>query len=49
VEKNERLKADVAHLQERLQESQNEQAALDTGRAAMAKQRNRLNQEKKGA
>jgi regulator of replication initiation timing len=48
VEENERLKADVAHLQERLQGSQNEQAALDAGRAAMAEQRNRLNQEKKG-
>jgi nucleoside phosphorylase len=49
VEKNERLKPDIARLQERLQEAQDEQAALDMERAAMAKQCNRLNQEKRGA
>jgi regulator of replication initiation timing len=48
VEENERLKDDVARLQERLQEAQDEQAALDVERAAMAKQRNHLNQEKRG-
>jgi predicted nuclease with TOPRIM domain len=49
VKENERLKADVARLQEKLQEAQYEQAALDVERAAMAEQRNRLNQEKRGA
>jgi predicted nuclease with TOPRIM domain len=43
VEENERLKDDVACLQERLQEAQDEQAALDMKRAALAEQRNRLN------
>jgi cell division septum initiation protein DivIVA len=49
VEENERLKADIARLQERLQEAQDEKATLDVERAAMAEQRNRLNQEKRGA
>jgi cell division septum initiation protein DivIVA len=49
VEENERLKDDVARLQERLQEAQDEQAALDVERAAMAKQRNCLNLERRGA
>jgi regulator of replication initiation timing len=43
VEENERLKADIARLQERLHEAQDEQAALDMERIAMAKQRNCLN------
>jgi regulator of replication initiation timing len=43
VEENEKLKADIAHLQERLQEAQDEQVALDVGRAAMAEQCNHLN------
>jgi predicted nuclease with TOPRIM domain len=49
VEENERLKANIVRLQERLQAAQDEQAALDVERAAMAEQRNRLNQEKRGA
>jgi hypothetical protein len=43
VEENERLKADIARLQEGLQEAQDEQVALDVERAAIAKQRNRHN------
>jgi cell division septum initiation protein DivIVA len=43
VEENERLKADIARLQERLHEAQDEQATLDMERIAMAKQRNCLN------
>jgi FtsZ-binding cell division protein ZapB len=49
IEENERLKADIARLQERLQEAQDKRAALDIEKAAMAEQRNRLNQEKRGA
>jgi flagellin-like hook-associated protein FlgL len=48
VEENERLKADIARLQERLQEAQDEQSTLDMERGAMAEQRNCLNQEKRG-
>jgi predicted nuclease with TOPRIM domain len=49
VEENERLKADIARLQVRLREAQEEQVALDVERAAMGEQRNYLNQEKRGA
>jgi hypothetical protein len=49
MEKNERLKPDIARLQERLQEAQEEQAALDMERETMAKQHNRLNHEKRDA
>jgi hypothetical protein len=49
VEENERLKADIACLQERLQEAQDEQAALDMERVAIAEQHNCLNQKKRGA
>jgi hypothetical protein len=49
VEVNERHKADIARLQERLQEAQDEQATLDVERLAMVEQHNRLNQEKRGA
>jgi hypothetical protein len=49
VEENERLKADIVCLQERLQDAQDGQAALDVEREAMDKQCNRLNQKKRGA
>jgi hypothetical protein len=35
MEENKRVKADIARLQERLQEAQDEQAALDVEKAAM--------------